>query len=152
MGMFYEKVKAHFATRDIPFIEDDQETLIIFFPIGIGRVFCLANIDEENNTFIFMSHFPIKASPKQVKALLPVINAFNYSMMIGNWEADPKEGHIRLRTSIASEPEDLTDKQIKRVVGYNLSTYVHQVDEIIEVLFRTHHELSKNRLKVASIH
>lgn len=66
------------------------------------------------------SIYPIFVPENRRTAVLEALNRINHSLVYGNFEMDPADGEIRVRTTVESEGE-IPESMMDRVLNSNLS-------------------------------
>lgn len=74
---------------------------------------------EDLNRILVYSTYPVFATEAKRLSVLEAMNQINYSLATGNFEMDPEDGEIRVRTNVESTTP-LSEGLVERALGINI--------------------------------
>ncbi len=128
----------------VQFFEDDDWKFMEVAPgqalrLGVsgrnGEYDCYAIVNEERETFRFMSQIPIKVPENQRVLMAEFLTRANYGLTIGNFEMDFTDGEIRYKTSIDVEGDRLTSALVGNLVNVNILTIDQYFPGMMKVMY-----------------
>jgi len=131
-----EIVKKFFEEEKFKYEVDDENRIITLFLSGnTGSWMGLANINEENNQFIFYSVIPSRV-PKESRAqVMEFITRANYNLLVGNFEMDLADGEVRFKTSVDVSGDRLSKELVKNIVYFNFITIDRYLKSLMKVMY-----------------
>lgn len=97
--------------------------------------FCLAQINEPYEKFIFYSYCPWLVPEEKRLGVAEFLARANLEIIVGNFELDYEGGEIRYRTSIDVEGSHLVPSMIKSLISINIGmmdVYLPVIKQMIE--------------------
>jgi hypothetical protein len=138
MTTLYESLQRFFADEGWAVaLLPAQNMLQLRFAGENGEWNCVAQAREETAQFVFYSLFPGFAPENRKLAVAELLTRINYGLVIGNFELNFDDGHIRMKTSIDVEGQGLTSALIRPLVNANLllmDTYFPPIQRVIDGL------------------
>ncbi len=136
MGTLYDAVIQFFEDDDWKFMEVAPGKALRLGVSGRnGEYDCYAVINEERETFRFMSQVPVKIPADQRLIVAEFLTRANYGLTIGNFEMDFEDGEIRYKTSIDVEGDRLTPPLVANLVNANILTIDQYFPGIMKVVY-----------------
>ena len=131
----YETVKEVFVQDDWVFFEAGQKKGLIqlTYQGKSSKWVCYAQVEEEQQLFLFYSIFPFRVEKKRIQAVSDFLNRANYGLKIGNFELDLDDGEIRYKTSVDFEGSTPSTAIISNLVYANLWTMDRYAKGILDV-------------------
>lgn len=132
----YQKVFNFFSQDDWSFTSNDEEKAILMsFQGENGTTWnCYAQVNEDEEQFIFYSICPRMAKGEQLSTVAEFITRTNNGLISGNFEMDYEDGEIRYKTGIDIDSEELTSNVIMRLVYANVVMMNKYLPGIIAVI------------------
>jgi hypothetical protein len=132
----FEKVTRFFEKNEFNFSRiEGQPMLTMGWQGDNGSWGCLAQVTEDNDTFIFYSRLETKVPEARRAAIAEFLTRANYGLILGNFEMDYSDGEIRYKTSIGVADGNLTDDMLLRMVGANVLTLDRYFQGIMKVIY-----------------
>ena len=136
MGQILETVLKFFSDDEWPFSRlEERPILRTGFAGDNGEWTCYAQVQEEQERFIFYSVCPVKAPEEKRPAMAEFLTRVNYGLVIGNFEMDFSDGEIRSKTSADFEGDRASVAVIKNLVYANVLTMDLYLPGIMSVLY-----------------
>ena len=136
MGQILETVLKFFSDDEWPFSQlEERPILRTGFAGDNGEWTCYAQVQEEQERFIFYSVCPVKAPEAKRPAMAEFLTRVNYGLIIGNFEMDFSDGEIRSKTSADFEGDRASVAVIKNLVYANVLTMDLYLPGIMSVLY-----------------
>ncbi|RLC80351.1 MAG: hypothetical protein DRJ03_21855 [Chloroflexi bacterium] len=136
MGQILETVLKFFSDDEWPFSRlGERPILRTGFAGDNGEWTCYAQVQEEQERFIFYSVCPVKAPEEKRPAMAEFLTRVNYGLVIGNFEMDFSDGEIRSKTSADFEGDRASVAVIKNLVYANVLTMDLYLPGIMSVLY-----------------
>jgi len=136
MGQILETVLKFFSDDEWPFSRlGERPILRTGFAGDNGEWTCYAQVQEEQERFIFYSVCPVKAPEEKRPAMAEFLTRVNYGLVIGNFEMDFSDGEIRSKTSADFEGDRASVAVIKTLVYANVLTMDLYLPGIMSVLY-----------------
>lgn len=85
-----------------------------------GQFQCVAELNQEQNSFIFHSLYGNTIPQAKITTTLQVINNLNGKIRYGNFILDEEEGEIRLKTSIFLDAIEPTEQLYRNTIMPNI--------------------------------
>lgn len=123
MGAILDAVARFFTEDEWPFAQIEGKPILrTAFAGQNGNWPCFALAREDQYRFIFYSICPLNTPEERRLAMAEYLTRANYSLIIGNFEMDFRDGEVRYKTSIDVEGDELTSALIKQMVYANVMT------------------------------
>ena len=94
-------IKEYLKKQDWQFSKLEDKNVLLF---GIGgkngNFQCVADVNEEEQKFIFFSICGANAPLEKRSEVLGLLNQLNYTLFLGHFDMDVEDGEIRYKTSI----------------------------------------------------
>ncbi|RKX27305.1 MAG: hypothetical protein DRP46_10030 [Candidatus Zixiibacteriota bacterium] len=136
MGQILETVLKFFSDDEWPFSRlGERPILRTGFAGDNGEWTCYAQVQEEQERFIFYSVCPVKAPEEKRPAMAEFLTRVNYGLVIGNFEMDFSDGEIRSKTSADFEGDRASVAVIKNLVYANVLTMDLYLPGIMSILY-----------------
>ncbi|RLC76114.1 MAG: hypothetical protein DRI81_10635 [Chloroflexi bacterium] len=136
MGQILETVLKFFSDDEWPFSRlEERPILRTGFAGDNGEWTCYAQVQEEQERFIFYSVCPVKAPEEKRPAMAEFLTRVNYGLVIGNFEMNFSDGEIRSKTSADFEGDRASVAVIKNLVYANVLTMDLYLPGIMSVLY-----------------
>lgn len=136
MGQILETVLKFFSDDEWPFSRlEERPILRTGFAGDNGEWTCYAQVQEEQERFIFYSVCPVKAPEEKRPAMAEFLTRVNYGLVIGNFEMDFSDGEIRSKTSADFEGDRASVAVIKNLVYANVLTMDLYLPGIMSILY-----------------
>jgi len=136
MGQILETVLKFFSDDEWPFSRlEERPILRTGFAGDNGEWTCYAQVQEEQERFIFYSVCPVKAPEEKRPAMAEFLTRVNYGLVIGNFEMDFSDGEIRSKTSADFEGGRASVAVIKNLVYANVLTMDLYLPGIMSILY-----------------
>ena len=136
MGQILETVLKFFSDDEWPFSRlGERPILRTGFAGDNGEWTCYAQVQEEQERFIFYSVCPVKAPEEKRPAMAEFLTRVNYGLVIGNFEMNFSDGEIRSKTSADFEGDRASVAVIKNLVYANVLTMDLYLPGIMSVLY-----------------
>jgi hypothetical protein len=142
MSALLESMLRFFQSEDWSYLQlQDESVLSLAYRGRNGTWTCVAQaIDDDQSIFLFYSSTPIDMSSGSA-ALAELVARANYGLLIGNFELNPEDGHIRFKTSLdltglspdVFHPGGLVEGLIRQSVHANVSTMDEYLPAILAV-------------------
>lgn len=129
-------IKDFLNSQDWQFTQVEGKNILLF---GIGgkngNFQCIADLIEDEKSFIFFSVFG--ANTPEIKRLdmLKLLNNLNYKLILGNFEMDLQNGDIRFKTSISFNHFELNQNFVEELILSNIVTMDNSLPSIIGLMF-----------------
>ena len=136
MGSLFDVMVQFFEEDDWNFMEIDSGKALKMGVSGSnGEYDCYAIVNEEGQTFQFISSFPVKVPENKRLLIAEFFTRANYGLNIGNFEMDFEDGDIRCRTSIDVEGDRLTPALVSNLVSTNIVLIDYYFPGIMKVIY-----------------
>ncbi len=136
MGKIFEAVTRFLTADDWPIKQiGDDLAYSVTCQGQNGEWACVAEAIEEKNIFVFYSACPVEAPEEVRPRVAELLTRINYGRLIGNFEMDYEDGHIRFRTSIDITGHEIKPFMISQLVYANVQTmdqYLPAIKKVIE--------------------
>jgi hypothetical protein len=96
---------------------------------------CYAQVDEEQEWFVFYSTLDSNIPEARRPAVAEFLTRANYGLVVGNFEMDFQDGETRFKTSINVEKDHLTVGLIEPLVYINLLMMDRYLPGIMRVAY-----------------
>lgn len=100
-----------------------------------GKWTAIAQAWEDDNIFLFYSACPVEAPAGRQPLVAELLTRINFTLVVGNFEMDFTDGHIRYRTSIDITGHQLGALLIHQLVYRNVLTmdkYLPAIQAVIQ--------------------
>ncbi len=136
MGELFDVVTTFLQADGWPLQRIGQETAYSMTAEGEhGRWTCIAQVVEEEALVLFYSACPFTVPVDRRVAVGELLHRVNFSLLIGNFELDWEEGHIRYRTSVDLRGQRPGALLISQLVYRNVLTmdkYLPAIQAVIQ--------------------
>lgn len=114
-------------------IAEPQTTLRLPIQGRIGKWICILRILEKTERIVVYSVLPDKAEDDhQRHRLYELLSWFNYGLILGNFEIDPRDGEVRYKTSLDVEGVTVGDALLRNLLFSNFFSMDRYWDAIYE--------------------
>ena len=114
-------------------IAEPQTTLRLPIQGRIGKWICILRILEKTERIVVYSVLPDKAEDDhQRHRLYELLSWFNYGLILGNFEIDPRDGEVRYKTSMDVEGVTVGDALLRNLLFSNFFSMDRYWDAIYE--------------------
>ena len=132
----YEAMVDFFTTDQWPYLTvDDQPALTMNFEGQNARWPCYAQVQPEQQQFIFYSLCPINVPEDKRADVAEFLTRTNYGLIIGNFELDLDEGTVRYKTSFDSEGVLLTPALFRNTVYPNIAMMDQYLPDLFALIY-----------------
>ncbi len=136
MNNLFDVVIQYFEEDDWNFMEVSPRQVLKMGVSGKnGDYNCFAIVNEERETFRFLSSFPIKIPPEKRLTIAELITRANLGLTIGNFELDFDDGEVRYKTGIDVEGDRLSTALVRNLVNTNVMVVDHYFPCVMKVLY-----------------
>lgn len=136
MSNLFDIVIQYFEEDDWNFMEvSDGEVLKMGVSGKNGEYNCFAIVNEERETFRFLSSLPVKVPFDKRLAVAELITRANLGLTIGNFELDFDDGEVRYKTGIDVEGDRLSPALVRNLVNTNVLVMDHYCPAIMKVVY-----------------
>lgn len=136
MGTLFEVMVQFFEEDDWRFMEVAKgEALRMGVSGNNGEYECYAIVNEERETFRFVSKLPVKVAENKRVEIAEFLTRANYGLTIGNFEMDFRDGEVRYKTSIDVEGDRLTPALVGNLVRINVLMIDRYFPGIMKVIY-----------------
>ena len=135
MSELLATVEQFFRSNDWPMAETEmQDVLKVPFVGQNGHWDCYARVRGEQDQFVFYSQLPFTVPDNKKTEVSLLLTRLNFGLILGNFEFDFEEGHVRYKTSIGVKGDRLTVALIEQMVYANVNMVDHHFPEIESVI------------------
>jgi hypothetical protein len=99
-------------------------------PISTG----LAAIIRETGQFVFYLNFGLFVSTERQDEVLQFISRANWNLIVGNFELDLDDGHLRVKSSLDFDGVELSDRLIRNAVVGAMRVVEAHADAIMKIV------------------
>lgn len=136
MSSLFEIVIQYFEEDDWNFMEiSEGEVLKMGVSGRNGEYNCFAIVNEEKETFRFLSSLPVKVPADKRLAVAELITRANLGLTIGNFELDFEDGEVRYKTGIDVEGDRLSPALVRNLVNTNVLVMDHYCPSMMKVVY-----------------
>lgn len=96
---------------------------------------CLAYALEGERQVVFFSVAPLDVPAEDRPAAAEYLTRANFGMVLGAFEMDMDDGHVRFRTSLEVGDTELTPALIEPLVGANVAMMTRYLPGLVSVVF-----------------
>jgi hypothetical protein len=129
-------IKDFLKSQDWQFTQIEGKNVLLF---GIGgkngNFQCIADLIEDEKSFIFFSVCGSNTPANKKKDMLQLLNDLNYKLFLGNFEMDINDGEIRLKASISYKYIELNNNFIEELILSNIVTMDKCLPSIVGLMF-----------------
>ncbi len=107
---------------------------IDFGPPHIPISDAFAAIAPDSEQFVIYINFGPSVPPERLDEIARFLIRANWGLMIGNFEMDYSDGHVRFKSSVNFRGTDLSEALIRNAILSAMNAVEHYADGLMEVL------------------
>jgi hypothetical protein len=148
--MLINIIEDFLISQEWQYTQVDGKNILLFGISGKnGNFQCIADVDEEEGKFMFLSVCGANTPKNKKRDMLQLINDLNYKLFLGNFEMDSSDGEVRFRTSTSFKHIELNQNFIEGFIFANIVAMDKSLPSIIGLMFG---EISVEKALELSVH
>ena len=119
--------------------QPDDQTAGFYVDFGPPRIpvsDAFAAIATETEQFVFYINFGPAVPPEQMAEVAHFITLANWGLMIGNFEMDYTDGHVRFKSSVSFRGTELSEALIRNAILSAMNAVERYADALIQMMAR----------------
>lgn len=110
--------------------------VVEFDPPYIPLSTAFAAVSVESEQFVFFLNIGVAVPPDRLGEVSHFLTRANWGLMIGNFEMDLTDGHVRFKSSVNFRGTELSEALIRNAILSAMNAVERYADALIDVLAR----------------